>query len=69
MASYAFRLNGRAVSAEPWDPAQPLPYVLRGSFALRGPKFGCGLGRCGACTVLLDGKAARSCMTPVSRTA
>ena len=69
MASYAFRLNGRAVSADSWDPAQPLLYVLRGAFALHGPKFGCGLGQCGACTVLMDGKAVRSCMTPVSRAA
>ena len=69
MASYAFRLNGRAVSAESWDPAQPLLYVLRDAFGLHGAKFGCGLGQCGACTVLMDGKAVRSCMTPVSRTA
>ena len=67
MASYPFRLNGRAVSADSWDPAQPLLYILRGPFALHGPKFGCGLGQCGACTVLMDGKAVRSCMTPVSR--
>ena len=69
MATYAFRLNGRAVSADSWDPAQPLLYILRGSFALHGLKFGCGLGQCGACTVLMDGKAVRSCMTPVSRVA
>jgi nicotinate dehydrogenase subunit A len=69
MASYAFRLNGRAVSADSWDPAQPLLYILRGPFALHGPKFGCGLGQCGACTVLMDGKAVRSCMTPISRAA
>jgi nicotinate dehydrogenase subunit A len=69
MASYAFRLNGRAVSADSWDPAQPLLYLLRGPFSLHGPKFGCGLGQCGACTVLMDGKAVRSCMTPVSRVA
>src|SRR3981189_1098868 len=67
MASYAFRLNGRAVSADSWDPAQPLLYVLRGRFALHGLKYGCGLGQCGACTVLLDGKAVRSCVTPVSQ--
>ena len=54
MAKYAFRLNGRAVSADSWDPAQPLLYVLRGPFSLHGPKFGCGLGQCGACTVLMD---------------
>ena len=69
MAKYAFRLNGRAVSADSWDPAQPLLYVLRGPFSLHGPKFGCGLGQCGACTVLMDGKAVRSCTTPVSRAA
>jgi nicotinate dehydrogenase subunit A len=69
MAKYAFRLNGRAVSADSWDPAQPLLYVLRGPFSLHGPKFGCGLGQCGACTVLMDGKAVRSCTTPISRAA
>ena len=69
MASYPFRLNGRAVSVDSWDPAQPLLYVLRGPFGLHGPKFGCGLGQCGACTVLMDGKAVRSCTTPVSRVA
>src|SRR5258708_28869729 len=69
MVRYAVRPNGRGVPAESWDPAQPLLYVLRGPFALHGPKFGCGLGQCGACTVLMDGKAVRSCMTPVSRAA
>ena len=69
MATYPLRLNGRSVSAESWDPAQPLLYVLRGAFGLHGVKFGCGLGQCGACTVLMDGKAVRSCMTPVSRAA
>src|SRR5260221_2491795 len=69
MATYAFRLNGRAVSADSWDPGQPLLYVLRNQFDLHGAKFGCGLGQCGACTVLMDGSAVRSCMTPVSRVA
>jgi nicotinate dehydrogenase subunit A len=69
MATYPLRLNGRPVSAESWDPAQPLLYVLRGAFGLHGVKFGCGLGQCGACTVLMDGKAVRSCMTPLSRAA
>ena len=69
MANYSFRLNGRAVSADSWDPAQPLLYVLRGRFGLHGAKFGCGLGQCGACTVLMDGKAVRSCVTPISRAA
>jgi len=65
MATYKFQVNGRAVSAESWDPAQPLLYVLRNQLGLHGPKFGCGLSQCGACTVLIDGKAARSCVTPV----
>lgn len=46
-------------------PATPLLYVLRNDLALNGPKFGCGLGECGACTVLIDGVAARSCVVPV----
>jgi nicotinate dehydrogenase subunit A len=44
----------------------PLLYVLRNDLNLRGPRFGCGLGQCGACTVIIDGKAARSCITPLS---
>ena len=67
MASYAFRLNGRSVSVESWDPNQPLLYALRGPLALHGPKFGCGLGQCGACTVLVDKQATRSCTLPVNR--
>lgn len=69
MPNYAFRLNGRSVSADSWDPTQPLLYVLRGAFALHGAKFGCGLGQCGACLVMMDGKAVRSCTTPVGRVA
>jgi nicotinate dehydrogenase subunit A len=69
MASYAFRLNGSPVSAESWDPEQPLLYVLRNHFNLHGVKFGCGLGQCGACTILLDGRATRSCTTSISRAA
>jgi nicotinate dehydrogenase subunit A len=69
MATYAFRLNGRGVSADSWDPAQPLLYVLRNAFNLHGAKFGCGLGQCGACTVILDGRAARACQTRIDRVA
>jgi nicotinate dehydrogenase subunit A len=65
MPTYKFQLNGRQVSADSWDPAQPLLYVLRNDLGQHGPKFGCGLSQCGACTVLVDGKATRSCVTPV----
>ena len=51
------------------DPETPLLYVLRDNLALHGPKFGCGLGQCGACTVLVDGKAVRSCSVPVAKAA
>jgi nicotinate dehydrogenase subunit A len=65
MPQYKFRVNGREVSVDSWDPEQPLLYVLRNGLRLHGAKFGCGLGQCGACSVLLDGKITRSCMTPV----
>jgi nicotinate dehydrogenase subunit A len=48
------------------DPSTPLLYVLGDDLALRGPKFGCGLGQCGCCTVLIKGRPVRSCVTPVS---
>jgi nicotinate dehydrogenase subunit A len=69
MAKFSFQVNGRAVTVDSWDTAQPLLYVLRNSLGLHGPKFGCGLSQCGACTVLIDGKAARSCVTPVRQAA
>ena len=69
MEKYKFRVNGRAVTVESWDPAQPLLYVLRNSLGLHGPKFGCGLDQCGACTVLIDGKAVRSCQTTIQQAA
>jgi nicotinate dehydrogenase subunit A len=69
MPAYNFRLNGRPATAESWDENQPLLYVLRGALGLHGPKFGCGLGQCGACTVLVDGRAVRSCTLPISRAA
>ena len=58
-------VNGRSHSVEV-EPNTPLLYVLRNDLQLKGPKFGCGLAQCGACTVLRDGKAIRSCVTPVS---
>lgn len=48
------------------DPATPLLYVLRNDLGLQGPRFGCGLGQCGACTVIINGAAVRSCVMPVS---
>ena len=69
MPTYTFQLNGRSVAVDSWDPEQPLLYALRGPLALHGPKFGCGLGQCGACTVLVDDVATRSCMLPVNRAA
>jgi nicotinate dehydrogenase subunit A len=65
MPTYKFQLNGKPVTADSWDPAQPLLYVLRNDLNQHGPKFGCGLSQCGACTVLVDGKATRSCVTPI----
>ena len=59
------RVNGRSATVDV-DPATPLLYVLRNDLRLDGPKFGCGLAQCGACTVLADGKPIRSCVTPVS---
>ena len=69
MPAYQFRLNGKAISAESWDPDQPLLYVLRDTLGLHGPKFGCGMAQCGACSVLVDGKVARSCVMPVKQVA
>ncbi|MCC7417959.1 MAG: (2Fe-2S)-binding protein [Acidobacteria bacterium] len=66
---YAFRLNGAPVSIDSWDPAQPLLYVLRGALGAHGTKYGCGLGQCGACTVLVQGRAVRSCTLPIARAA
>jgi len=59
-------VNGRTVSVTVDDPDTPLLYVLRNEFGLHGPRFGCGLGQCGACTVHVDGAAVRSCVTPLS---
>ena len=66
MATYGLQLNGQSSNVTVDDPTTPLLYVLQESFQLNGPKFGCGLGQCGACTVLLDGNPIRSCITAVS---
>lgn len=65
----SFNLNGRPVTVKIDDPKMPLLYALRDDLGLHGPRFGCGLGQCGACTVHLEGKAVRSCVTPVSTVA
>jgi len=68
MASFTLTVNGRKVTAEA-DPETPLLWVLRDTLGLTGTKFGCGASLCGACTVHLDGRAIRSCMTPLSEAA
>jgi len=65
MGTISLRVNG-AVHAVDVDPQTPLLYVLSDELRLRGPKFGCGLGQCGACTVLMDGRAVRSCVLLLS---
>lgn len=61
----ALTVNGKPVKIAVDDPEMPLLYALRNDLNLHGPRFGCGLGQCGACTVHIDGKAARSCSVPV----
>jgi nicotinate dehydrogenase subunit A len=65
MSAFTLTVNGREHSLD-LDPATPLLYVLGDDLGLNGPKFGCGLGQCGACTVIVKGQAVRSCVTPVS---
>src|SRR5947209_10167140 len=64
MSIISLRVNGRAHTVDV-DPTTPLLFVLSDDLALKGPKFGCGLGQCGACTVLIGDRAVRSCVTPV----
>jgi len=59
-------VNGKPVAITADDPQMPLLYALRDDLGLHGPRFGCGLGQCGACTVLVDGKAMRSCVMPIA---
>jgi nicotinate dehydrogenase subunit A len=68
-ATYTLRVNGRSHTVRVDDPEMPLLYALRNNLDLRGPRFGCGLGQCGACTVHLDGKPVRSCTLPISKAA
>jgi nicotinate dehydrogenase subunit A len=64
MARLTLRVNGASREVEVDDPDTPLLYVLRGDLGLTGTHFGCGLAQCGACTVMVDGRAVRSCIAP-----
>jgi nicotinate dehydrogenase subunit A len=64
MSQFSLKINGHE-HAVTVDPESPLLFVLNDDLGLRGPRFGCGLAQCGACTVIMDGKAIRSCVTPV----
>src|SRR4029079_8426851 len=68
MSTFTLRVNGRSETVDV-DPTTPLLYVLSDDLGLRGPKFGCGLGQCGACTAIVGDRAIRSCVTPVSAVA
>ena len=65
MAQISLKVNGTTRTVDT-DPTTPLLYVLRNDLDQHGPQFGCGLAQCGACTVIIDGNAVRSCTTPVS---
>ena len=65
MSQITLKVNGRSRTVDV-EPRTPLLYVLRNDLDLHGPRFGCGLGQCGACTVIIDGAAVRSCITQVS---
>ena len=65
MAQFSLTVNGRTRVVDV-DPTTPLLYVLRNDLELKGPRFGCGLAQCGSCSVIMDGDAIRSCITPVS---
>ena len=66
MTQYQLNINGANQPVEAWDPDMPLLYALRNDLGLHGAKFGCGLGQCGACTVLLDNIPVRSCVLKIS---
>src|SRR5580693_8439739 len=65
MSQVELKVNGRSHTVD-IEPATPLLYILRNDLGLLGPKFGCGLGQCGACTVIVNGSAIRSCITSAS---
>jgi len=65
MSNVTLRVNG-SIHTVDIEPSTPLLYILRNDLGLKGPRFGCGLGQCGACTVIINGAAVRSCITPTS---
>jgi len=65
MSNVTLKVNGKTQTVD-IDPATPLLYILRNDLGLEGPRFGCGLGQCGACTVIIKGEAVRSCSRPMS---
>jgi nicotinate dehydrogenase subunit A len=66
MPKYILNVNGKTRTVDVRDAAEPLLYVLRNALGLTGAKYGCGLGQCGSCTVIVDGEAVRSCLIPVA---
>jgi len=66
-AKITLNVNGKAATVNVDDPKMPLLYALRNDLGLHGPRYGCGLGQCGACTVHIDGKAVRSCQLPIAK--
>ena len=66
MPKYTLNVNGETRTVDVRDSGEPLLYVLRNALGLTGAKYGCGLGQCGSCTVIVDGEAVRSCLVPIS---
>jgi nicotinate dehydrogenase subunit A len=67
MPTFSLHVNGEERTVDVRDPDEPLLYVLRNALRLTGAKYGCGVGQCGACTVIVDGDAVRACQMPVAK--